>query len=403
MKFTRSIWTLSAIVMVLSMCFAGLCLAQEEQAAEPAQEAAVQEEVAATEETAAAEEAAVPEEADAPQQEIPAEVETVVAAQPLKVIGEENIKSLKVELTNNTGKDISYLSVNKYSAEPMADDSIVKMQKALIEQGFLDDVADGSAGPKTQAAIAAFREDKGLPAEGGADEEMLKLLLGNGWDGNLLEEGDVFAAGETRMLYVAAPTLKAENAADAENALTQALKAFDAVPTYVLSFRAADAEKVYDLYVFPAESMDLAELCLDGETAYISYQTKVDEVKVSTLEAEKAAAEALKAPEVPETVVTEDAYAAYDYSYDTSYDYNYDASYAAPVYEEPVYEEPAYQEPVYEEPVYEEPVYEEPVYEEPAYEAPYIVFQEDYPSCDDGSHGVTYIEWSDGTTQTIEY
>ena len=125
MKFTRSIWTLSAIVMVLSMCFAGLCLAQEEQAAEPAQEAAVQEEVAATEETAAAEEAAVPEEADAPQQEIPAEVETVVAAQPLKVIGEENIKSLKVELTNNTGKDISYLSVNKYSAEPMADDSIV--------------------------------------------------------------------------------------------------------------------------------------------------------------------------------------------------------------------------------------------------------------------------------------
>ena len=230
------------------------------------------------------------------------------------------------------------------------------VEEALIAEGYLDDVADGSAGPKTQEAIAAYRKANGMSEDGGADEEMLEKLLGAGYDGNLLDKEDVFAAGETRILYV-----PKEDPAEAEPEEEQA-------PEYVISFREKDQEKEYHMYAFPVEDLVTAELNLDGDIAYVMYTSGEGADPVSTLDAEKEMNEKLHpAPAAP---ANNSAGGYEDYGYDMGYDTGYDAGYAEPA---------------------------------PVSNEPYVVFEEFYPSCDDGSHGVHYIEYSDGTTAQIEY
>ena len=45
-------------------------------------------------------------------------------------------------------------------------DAVKDIQEKLISLGYLDDVADGIYGPKTEAAVAAFQKDKGFDATG---------------------------------------------------------------------------------------------------------------------------------------------------------------------------------------------------------------------------------------------
>ena len=51
------------------------------------------------------------------------------------------------------------------------------MQQALIDMGYLDDVADGNFGRKTEAAVKAYQEAMGLAGTGIADSETLRLIL----------------------------------------------------------------------------------------------------------------------------------------------------------------------------------------------------------------------------------
>lgn len=57
------------------------------------------------------------------------------------------------------------------------DEEIKNIQEKLIEQGFLDDTADGMFGSRTEAAIKAYQNSVGLGESGIADEETQKKLF----------------------------------------------------------------------------------------------------------------------------------------------------------------------------------------------------------------------------------
>ena len=56
-------------------------------------------------------------------------------------------------------------------------EDVRELQQRLIDLGFLDDVADGSFGPKTEAALAAFQEANGLEPDGEATIQVINLLF----------------------------------------------------------------------------------------------------------------------------------------------------------------------------------------------------------------------------------
>ena len=365
------IWTF-ALTVSLSLCVAGLSFAAEEEVPVGVQAEAAETVLAQAETEVADAQTEAAAEAEKNGSET---VEAQAEEDRLKTLGEKSEGTIEIEVTNDTGIDIAYISIYRYDPDPLANNSIVKMQEALIEQGFLNDVADGSAGPKTQAAIASFREANGMSADGGADEEMLEKLLGPGYDGNLLAKDDLFKAGEKRILYIAVEKEDEKEVVEVSGT--------DIEVDYVLTFNGIEKEPVYTLYVFPAKAMERASICIEDGMGYVIYTAAGSDTAVSTLDDEKAVIEAYKASTVQDTGYYD---YGYDYSYNAGYDYSYDYGNNA-----------GYDYG------YTEPAYTEPAYVEPVYEAPYIVFQENYPSCDDGSHGVTYIEYSDGTTATFEY
>ena len=359
-KMIKNVFKLISLGLILCLCLSGAVWADEEDAQESADLSAP-----------AAEEG------------------TVVAGQSISgngglslgILGTETEDAIRITVTNSTGMDLAYFSVDLYNPNLMETDLVYRMQVALIDGGYLNDVADGSAGPKTQAAISAYREANGLSADGGADEEMLEMLLGQGYDGNLLKGGDIFVNGGTRFLYIAPETgetgteTAAEGEVPVEDPLEEALKEFSMTPEYVISFREKDQDQIFKLYVFPASSMETAQLKLEEDTPYVLYTAAGDPELISTLDAEKAAETIVKTQAASLQSTYED-YGSYDYddSYDyDSYDYDdYDYSYDAG----------------------DDWDYEESVY---------IVYEEYYPSCDDASHGVHYIEYSDGSTEQISY
>ena len=336
----------------------------------------------------------------------------IAAPLQLKTLGQESENVFQLKVTNNTGKDITFFSVDFYDPDPAAYNTVYQMQEALINAGFLEGEADGSVGPMTQAAIEEYREANGLSAEGGADKEMLEKLLGSGYDGNLLENGDVFAIGETRILFVpktrpeketapaadgevtAESTEEAEETGEPEkqnDALTEAFQGFSIVPEYVVSFCGQGEDTAYYLFAFPAGRMQTAQLNLDGTIPYMMYTMPGSPELISTLDAEKAASDIVfgsglaaapvdKSDDSNDTGYDTNNDTGYDTSYDTGYDTGYDDSYDTSYVEPETEAEP-----------------------EPVYEAPYVVTEEYYPSCDDGSHGVIYRVWSDGTEERIDY
>ncbi len=59
-------------------------------------------------------------------------------------------------------------------------DRVVVLQEELIARGYLDDVADGAYGPKTQEAVKKVQRDNGLDPTGTADEQTLAILFPEG-------------------------------------------------------------------------------------------------------------------------------------------------------------------------------------------------------------------------------
>ena len=170
------------------------------------------------------------------------------------------------------------------------------------------------------------------------------------YDKSLMEEGDVFAVDEVRVLYFK-PAESEE--AKAEEAKAEETKEDEKVitPSYDIQITFKDDNTSLAIHQFPFEDVEgTANLVATDGVAFLMYKSKANKsAEVSTQEQEKAAyeIEAKAKAEAEETAAGESAPAA-------------EAVQEAPAeeyYEEPVYEE-YNEEPVYEE-YYEEPVYED--------------------------------------------
>ena len=310
----------SALALMMCLTPAGAALAEEV----PEAPDAVQAEVGIQEAKAQDQEL----EAEAPEQEAEAgapvqEAEAEAPEQETKVrtLGEDKEGAVRFNFVNKTGKDIIYIAVMIDDGTDIMFESVKKMQQALIDQGYLDDVADGSFGPMTKAAVKEFRKANGLSEEETADNEMLKLLYGDYDDGNFLAEGEVIKADEEVVLFFNDKTTETdEEGAAEENKVV-------ANPSYIAMFKVAEDESdtYYILHTLPVEETVIS-IMLEEDVPYIEYKTEGSEDVISTLEAEKI----IVHPPVEESY---DDYYYYDdgyyddYYYDDGYyDYGYDAA-----------------------------------------------------------------------------
>ena len=75
----------------------------------------------------------------------------------------------------------NFANVDLTEWEPLArgakGEVVVQLQEQLIELGFLDGKADGSFGPKTEAALIAFQAAAELEETGVADAETMEALF----------------------------------------------------------------------------------------------------------------------------------------------------------------------------------------------------------------------------------
>ena len=135
---------------------------------------------------------------------------------------------------------------------------------------------------------------------------------------NMLEPKDSFAKNERRRLFYVPVKTSDVTYGDTDEIATQ---------EYTVKITFSD-DKEAELHQFPFGDVELGEILMDKDVAYIEYISKLSDKKVSTKEAEKMIAETNK-----EEVTTEAA-SEIEQSY----------------YDEPVYTQPAYQEPVYTQP-----------------------------------------------------
>lgn len=265
----------------------------------------------------------------------------------VKTFGSEDGSTAKFEFVNGTGKDIAYFNISIDDGTDQEAEEVKMIQEALIEQGILNDVADGQFGPNTEAAVKEFCEKNGLSAEEVTNEELLAQLYADYDDGNILKDDETFKADETVIIYYQ----DAEDDADADEA--DGADEFLLNEEYIVTFcLAEDEETEYILHTIPIEETSI-RILIEEDIPYIEYKAAGSENVVSTLETEKAIRTPAPQYEEPITVpVYDDGF--YDDGFaDFSSDY------------EPV-QEPAAGEPV-PEPVAPEPV-PEPAASEPVQE-----------------------------------
>lgn len=233
------------------------------------------------------------------------------AAEETETPAEEKAASV-ISIKNDTGKEISYFCISEKSEKELDKEQVTAAQEALIAQKFLDDVADGSFGPKTQAAVTKFREENGLSAEAVLDDEVMALLVKDYDNGNLLEDEKV---------------IKPEEAFEISYEIPETAEP-DAKYIAVIRFAGEDEEKLV-LHELPVDVKELT-IRTEEEIPYIEY-TANDGTAVSTLEAEKA----LLAPAPVVNDYSDTYYDDYsdDYYYDYSADYGYQDVYVEPVTE----------------------------------------------------------------------
>lgn len=129
----------------------------------------------------------------------------------------------------------------------------------------------------------------------------IKLIDETEFPENMMEENDVFTAGEERDLYYRPETDEAETAAD-ESAQSEASQdGSEALldPGYDIQLTFADGRS-FILNAFPFEDIEEGELCLEDDVAFITYTSTSTNQEISTKEAQlaiKAAAESQAAAE----------------------------------------------------------------------------------------------------------
>ena len=180
----------------------------------------------------------------------------------------------------------------------------------------------------------------------GKDIRTLAVSVDEGEFGkSLLPATDVWQDQKEMILYVTPEKKEGEDPAQGDTSV------YDIRVSFI-------DNNVVTIHKFPFGDTDSAEICLDGETAYLKYTSKSLQTEQNTLEAEKAAADpAAQTPAAPDSSAsavttaqtsgseasgTDSSYTesstdsgsyddgSYDYSYDSGEDYSY--------YEEPSYD-----------------------------------------------------------------
>lgn len=107
------------------------------------------------------------------------------------------------------------MTVNCYAMDLMQNgsrgDDVREVQEMLISQGYLNDDADGIFGPKTEAAVRAFQQEKGLDATGIVGEGTYNALKQE-TAGEEAEAAQETADEEAGVAQTAETTQVAENA-----------------------------------------------------------------------------------------------------------------------------------------------------------------------------------------------
>lgn len=259
----------------------------------------------------------------------------------IKAIGVKSNYSISFKLINSTGKDINY--INMYDESEYNPQAVVlEMQEALIEQGYLDDVADGSIGPKTTAAIEAFRKANGLEAGSDIDDEFMSALIKDYDDGNMLEKDDVFEKDSARVFYYKAEETE-KTAAEGDDSEMIMNPAYIIV-IHVVNSDDPDAYDEYVLHNIPVDDADEVVINFADNTVYISYVSKATGEEISTLEVEKAIVEQNQTADVTyNDSYYDDGYYDDGYYDDGYYDDGYydDTSYYDVSYDDTSYDDSA--------------------------------------------------------------
>lgn len=139
---------------------------------------------------------------------------------------------------------------------------------------------------------------------------------------NLLDENDVFAADEERILYYL-PELDTADEKTAEEAETTDDTKEKEPVVYDIKLIFADDTEVL-VHTFPFGDIKEGEICLEDEVAYLIFESLSLKEEVNTLETETEIAEKIKAASQPAQTQTYNSSSSYnndDYYYD---DYSYD-------------------------------------------------------------------------------
>lgn len=259
----------------------------------------------------------------------------------IKTIGEKSNGSISFKLINSIGKDINYINMydeSKYDPQAV----VFEMQEALIEQGYLDDTADGSIGPKTTAAIEAFRKANGLDEGNDIDDEFMSALIKDYDDGNMLEKGDIFEKDSARVFYYKAEETEKTVAEGDDSEMIMN-------PAYIIVIHVVNSDDpdTYDEYVLhniPVDDADEVVINFADDTVFISYVSKATGEEISTLDAEKAIVEQNQTADVTyNDSYYDDGYYDDGYYDDGYYDDGYydDTSYYDVSYDDTSYDDSA--------------------------------------------------------------
>ena len=137
---------------------------------------------------------------------------------------------------------------------------------------------------------------------------------------NFLEKDDKFAADEERTLWFD-PNAAKDEAANTDTAEDKGTEAAEEVQKYDMQITFED-ETTATLHTLPFGDTEEAELHLEGDVAYIIFDSKDLKKSVNTKETEQALA-----PKPTEAPVQQSSSQTEDYSYDYDEDYDYDYSY----------------------------------------------------------------------------
>lgn len=142
---------------------------------------------------------------------------------------------------------------------------------------------------------------------------------------NFLEKDDKFAADEERTLWFDPNASKTEEKTETADTAKDTAEAKDSdateeVQKYDMQITFEDG-KTATLHTLPFGDTEEAELHLEGEVAYLVFDSKSLKESVNTKDTEQELA-----PKPTEAPAQQDSSQTEDYSYDSSEDYSYDSS-----------------------------------------------------------------------------